>query len=387
MKMLGITAVALKRFIRDRSNLFFVFILPLGIIILIGAQFGGDQATRIGVHLPGAGGPVAEALIRALDASEDLSVVTVESADALEEAVGRGTVSIGLEFPENLSERLAAGEDLALTIVAPRDTAVGPFRSLLTEAIAASLQGEAAVRFAVSAGADRDAAEAAAAAIADEIPVISVTATGAGTSLFQGVGSQFEVGATSQLVLFMFLTGLTGSAALIQSRRYGVSRRMLGTPTSAATIVAGEALGRYAVVVVQGLYVVAATTLIFQVDWGSPIGTAGIILVYAAAGAAGAMLLGSIFRRDDQAAIIGVVAALSLGAIGGCMVPLELFSGRLESVARLTPQAWANDAFAELLRRDGTIVDILPQLGVLLGFAAVLLALAAWRMSATLKTS
>ena len=37
-------------------------------------------------------------------------------------------------------------------------------------------------------------------------------------------------------------------------------------------------------------------------------------------------------------------------------------------------------AFAELVRRDGTIVDILPQLGVLLAIGVVLLAVASWRL-------
>lgn len=66
------------------------------------------------------------------------------------------------------------------------------------------------------------------------------------------------------------------------------------------------------------------------------------------------------------------------------MVPVEVFPETLRTLAGLTPHAWAIDAFAELVRRDGTIVDILPQLGVLLAFAATFLALATWRLQRVL---
>jgi ABC-2 type transport system permease protein len=92
------------------------------------------------------------------------------------------------------------------------------------------------------------------------------------------------------------------------------------------------------------------------------------------------LLFGALFRNDQQAGSVGVVAALGLAALGGSMLPLELFTDTMKTIARFTPHAWANEAFAELLRRDGTVADILPQLGVLAGFAALFLVIATWRM-------
>jgi ABC-2 type transport system permease protein len=53
-------------------------------------------------------------------------------------------------------------------------------------------------------------------------------------------------------------------------------------------------------------------------------------------------------------------------------------------VAHLTPHAWALDGFAELVREDGTVMDILPELGVLAVYAAILLVLAGWRLRTVL---
>jgi len=52
----------------------------------------------------------------------------------------------------------------------------------------------------------------------------------------------------------------------------------------------------------------------------------------------------------------------------------------MRRVAHITPQAWGNDAFARLVGHGASINGILPQLGVLAAYAAVLLVLATWRL-------
>ena len=39
MTVLSIARTALRRLFRDRSNIFFVFVLPIALVLLIGAQF------------------------------------------------------------------------------------------------------------------------------------------------------------------------------------------------------------------------------------------------------------------------------------------------------------------------------------------------------------
>ncbi len=75
---------------------------------------------------------------------------------------------------------------------------------------------------------------------------------------------------------------------------------------------------------------------------------------------------------------------LGLAALGGCMVPLEIFPDTMVKVAHITPHAWALDGFSELIRHGGTIVSIGPELAVLAVFAAALLALGTWRLRAKL---
>ena len=139
-------------------------------------------------------------------------------------------------------------------------------------------------------------------------------------------------------------------------------------------------MGRWATAMVQGLYIAVATFLLFRVNWGDPIGAFLIVVTFAAVGAGAGILMGAVFKNDQQAGGIAVVLSIGLAALGGCMIPSELFSPTMQSIAHITPHAWALDGFAELVRRGGTTLDILPELGVLSAYAAVLLVLAGWRL-------
>ena len=78
--------------------------------------------------------------------------------------------------------------------------------------------------------------------------------------------SGFALGAESQVILFMFLTSMTGPSRSSPPACYGISRREFSTPTSAGTIVLGETLGRFAFALFQGLFIVVATALLFGVE-------------------------------------------------------------------------------------------------------------------------
>lgn len=213
---------------------------------------------------------------------------------------------------------------------------------------------------------------------------VAVRTRSEGDAEFGTPTSRFDVGASSQLVLFVFLTSMNGAAALIETRRLGVSRRMLTTATSAGTVVSGEALGRFLIAATQGAIIMVGSAVLFGVRWGDPFAAVLLMLTFALFAAAAGMLVGTIGRSVQLATAIGLLAGLGLAALGGAMMPLEFFSPAMRVVAHLTPHGWAVEGFATLLRHGGTVADILPQLGVLASGAVVLFALAGWRFRVVL---
>jgi ABC-type multidrug transport system permease subunit len=51
----------------------------------------------------------------------------------------------------------------------------------------------------------------------------------------------------------------------------------------------------------------------------------------------------------------------------------------MQFIGHLTPVAWVMDAFRDLLFYGGNLVDVLPEIGVLLAAAAVLFGVGIWR--------
>jgi ABC-2 type transport system permease protein len=380
MKALAIARVNVKRLFRERSNIFFVFIFPIALILLIGAQFGGGVLPVVGVNASDSG-VIADAIVEELDSIESIDIRTYPVAADLTTAVERGYANAGVFLPAGMDQAAAAGEIVDISYVVRPDGFGPQLQSVIGSAVAEVMKPVGAASFASSETGDSFSETLPIAqGLAEDDPGIGVEVSALGEALFPDTLGRFDLGASSQLVLFVFITALSGSAALILTRQLGISRRMLSTPTSVRSILLGESLGRFGTGLVQGIYIMVVTLLVFGVNWGDPIGAVLILVAFCAVGSGAAMLMGALFRNEQQAGGVAIVLSLALAALGGAMIPIELFSPTLQRVALLTPHAWALDAFAELVRHGGTVVDILPQLGVLAIYAAVLLILATWRL-------
>jgi ABC-2 type transport system permease protein len=379
-RVLAIARANLVRLLRDRLGLFFIVVLPIIIIFVTGLQFGGSFEPRAGIT--GAGDRFGADLADAL--GESWEVTTFASADDVRARVEDGRLEIGIILPDDYYDRLRAGERVDIGFVAPEDDVAIGRRQVLEAAVA---RQAAVVRAAVFAAAEAGGDVADHLAAAEELqaglPPLEVDVATVGESPFPEELLGFTLGAQGQLVLFTFLTSLSAASQLILSRQLGVSRRMVSTPTSLPTILAGEALGRFGIALFQAVFIVAATALLFGVTWGDPLGATLVVLVFSLVGAGVAMLIGAIAGNAEQASSIGVFAGLGVAAIGGSMVPPEIVPEPMSTVSWLTPHRWALDAFRELIVGGGA-VDVLPQLGVLLAIAVVLLALASWRLGAAL---
>ena len=380
MKVLAIGFSNVRRMLRDRSNIFFVFIFPIAIIFLIGAQFGGGVSPSLGIYLEGAG-DIGSDIAEAIESTDSIDARRFETEDELIDAVERGHVQAGVFIPSGIEDTVASGDTAEVGFVARPEGAGPQMEAIVGSAVAEVMRPLGAARFASDeTGEAFFDALAVADSIAEESAPVEIQVAAVGESLFPESLGQFGLGASSQLVLFTFLTALAGSAALILTRQLGISDRMLSTPTSLGSIVVGESFGRFAVAMVQGLYIIVLTLIIFRVDWGDPVAALLLLLVFSAVGAGAGVLMGSLFSNDQQAGGVAVVVSIGLGALGGCMFPLELFSPTMQTVAHFTPHAWALDGYAELIRRGGGTTDILLELGVLAAFAVALFAIASWRL-------
>ena len=144
-KVLEIGRVNLLRQVRDRGDLFFVFVLPTIIIVALGLQFGGTGRARLGVVAP-TGDAAAEALVDTLgEGAAPFEIRRVADLETLEGQVERGQLEAGLVIPDGFTlslgwpgqvEILFLGTSDALTtgLRAPIDAAVARLGAITTAA-------------------------------------------------------------------------------------------------------------------------------------------------------------------------------------------------------------------------------------------------------------
>lgn len=370
----AIAGVELRRFLRDRSNIFFVFIFPLLLVLVIGVQFGGDNDGRVAVA--GGDSTLRSALVAAL---EDQGVaVSFAGAGTVGEQVARGRTDVGVFLTAAATAAYDAGTDLEIEVITGSQQGAQATTQRVRTA-AARIVGERGQVAALTAqGISQPQADAALTAASARLtaPRLAVVDVDEVAQEFEGLG-QFDQGAMAETLLFVFLASLAGSATLIQARRQGVLRRTLAAPVSAGQAILGQVMGRFAIAAFQGAYIMVATMTLFGVSWGNVWLALLVLAVFSMVAAGAAMLIGSLLDNDGAASSVGVGAGLVLAALGGCMLPLELFPDTLRTVAHVTPHAWAYEALAEVQRHSAGIA---PQLAVLAAMAGGLVALGAWAL-------
>jgi ABC-2 type transport system permease protein len=373
-KAVAIAGVNLRRLVRDKTGVFFVFVFPFLIILAIGAAFGAGFTPNLGVVVSPSAGDLGRDLRARLDATDDLEVLTYPDAEALRRAVERGQIEGGLVIPAGYEDRIRAGDTIPLSVLARPSGSGQELQTTVGAVVDEQSVLVRAARFAVSEGTAGGFADGLSLAedLAATFPRVEVIARTAGG---ENIGV-FETGAAQELILFVFLTSLSASAMLIETRRFGVTRRMLASPTSVRTILVGETLGRYAIALVQAVLIVGGTVVLFRVQWGNRVTTGLVVVLFALTATGAAMLMGSVLRNAEQAGAMGVFLGLVLAALGGCMVPLEIFPPLMYKIAHLIPHSWAIEALNDSIATGAGPAEVSTELTVLAVYALALLAVA-----------
>lgn len=387
MKALAIARINLIRHFKDPGIVFQTFLLPVLIVVLLGATSGAGTA-QVGFVADQSDSLTAE-LRAALAASDTFDLAEYGTADEAVRAVERGELQGALIVPGGYEATLRGGGNVTLEFVGRTDEQIGGVGTIVDSVVKQQATLLRAARFAEDRGlATFQTALETAEGMQSTLPPVQVEVSMAGEPWKLAELGRFDLWSQNMLVLFMFLTTLQGASAIVASRRLGVTQRMLSTPTTARTVIVGEGTSRFVVALIQGAFVLLGTWLVFDVSWGDPLTALIIVVAFAAVASGAAMLLGALAKSDQQAGSIALAGGLVLAALGGAMYPLavmELLSDTVYRVAHVTPHAWALEAFEELTAFGGGLVDVAPFLGVLALYALVFYALAVWRLKAVMR--
>lgn len=402
-KLLHIAWLYLYTTYKDRSTFVWGLLLPIIVTSVLGVGMRGFSSDdgppvwRVDV-VDHDGGAFAADLVTALQADPNLEaeVVSAETAAAELEA---GDAAAVLTLPADLSEQLLVGEHSQLQ-----------FQSSVQEPQASQVVEQAvlAALFKVSASIDiadtslrvaermnlfeRDGAPARETYFQDSLaearraqendPPISVQTTPvtrlADTETRVPLG--FEQASPGNAVIFSMFFIVYGASSILLEREQGTLRRLLVTPVTKTTILAGKLLGVFIAGVIQISVMIALGQFFFNVPWGqSPLALAVMVAAFAFSITAFGMLIAALVRTYAQVDALSTLLVLPLAGLGGAMWPIEIVPDFMQKIALWLPTGWAMRGFQDIIIRGFGVADVLQEAGVLVLFGLAFLAIGVWR--------
>ena len=175
-----------------------------------------------------------------------------------------------------------------------------------------------------------------------------------------------------QLITWVFVPLIGISAMFAYERQKGTLRRLLTTPTRKSTYLLGTILGQVLTALVQMLLLIGFGIFVMKLNWGSqPLALAVMMVSSALAAAALGAALGTFVKTEGQANGLSIMAGMVMALLGGCWYPLEMFPQVVQNIVKILPTTWAMRGLLDIVLRGQGLVSILPDAGILLGFAAV----------------
>ncbi|HMA37058.1 MAG TPA: ABC transporter permease [Chloroflexia bacterium] len=377
MRLAHITALAtriVQQFRRDPRTLALLFVAPVLILALLGYLLR-SQATdtvTLGVrNLDQPSGPLgisaADRLIDQLPASDHLHVVRLSGdADAVRAAVRAGTVDAALIFSPTFTADLLARRPVSLVLVLEGSN---PSQ---TTALLPAVQGALLPAMARAAAG---------------LPGGGGAPLGAGTGL--QVTPELLYGSTSLTAIDYFAPVLIGFFAFfliflltcvsfLRERTLGTMERLAASPMSRGDIVLGYMLGFGFFALLQSAIIVLFTAYVLQVHYIGNLAWVFLITLLLALGAVNlGIFLSSFARTELQAVQFIPLVIVPQGLLSGLFWPVKDLPGWLQAIAQVLPLTYANRALTDIMIRGKGLGETLPELAVLLGFAALMVGVAA----------
>ncbi len=183
-----------------------------------------------------------------------------------------------------------------------------------------------------------------------------------------------------QLITWVFIPLIGISALFAGERQAGTLRRLMITPTPKATFLFGTIAGQVLMALVQMTLLVVVGILVMKLNWGhDPAALALMLVASALAAAALGTMLGTFIKTAGQANGLSIMLGMVMALLGGCWYPIELFPQFVREAVKVLPTTWAMQGMLDIVLRGQGLNAILPEAGVLLGFALVFFAVGIWR--------
>lgn len=378
---------------RDRKALVLLLLMPLVLIFILGNALGNAFSQEAAIErfnvavIDKDNGQMGDSLKKVLVSRDVKKIIKINYLpdDLARERVSKGELSAALVIPADFTEQVMTGKNSSLLIFtdpgSPLQASV--FRSIVENFTARV----SAVQVGVKAVAEVTAAQGGnpIPVVAEAVPYFSsprednysiedIAVEGKKT-----VSSQ-QYYSAGMAVMFILFSGMFGIKSIINEREKHTLARLMASNTTRFTIITGKFIGILGTGFCQLLIMIAVTSLIMKVHWGTSwfgVMVIGFSAVFATAGLS--MFIAAVAPSPKSADILSSIGINIMSILGGSMIPVDQMPAAMKLLSKFTINGWALKGFLKLMQ-DQSWLTVTGPAAVLLGAGIVFLILGAWRL-------
>jgi len=387
--------------LKDRGQIFLLFLVPIGFVLAFSAAFATGQTLQeqiivVPVVNLDPGGEMSALLLQNINDDRGLQTQDHDQAQ-VEGNLQDETIKLALLIPAGFSADVQAGTPTTLRLMygpAASDSEVQTVRlvvggvaadlSLETQLVGGlsqmgAMMGDAPpevqvftaerIRVQVESQIER----------ANTAPLVSLSARWP-DQITQGRQdfNPSAFGVAGFAIMFAFLTAQTTATSIYDEKKEGTFRRLLAAPLGKWELLGGKMLPNFVIAILQMAIIFAASILLLPLMGldaptlgKSPLGMILITVLVALCSTSLGILLAALCRTEAQVGGVSTVVLWVAGMVGGAFIPAFFLGDFLNTIGKVVPHYWALQAYNDLMIRGLGVADILPELGMLTGFTAV----------------
>ncbi|WP_437919201.1 ABC transporter permease [Sphingobacterium sp. LRF_L2] len=192
---------------------------------------------------------------------------------------------------------------------------------------------------------------------------------------------QHNVPAWALFAIFFIVVPL--SINIVKEKSQGTMLRISTSPTSYALFLLGKTCTYLLISLIQFYLMLLVGAFVFpylglhHFEVNGYFLHLSIIALFSGLAAIGlGILIGTIATTQEQSAPFGATLTVVLAAFGGVWVPVFIMPPMMQKLAAISPMNWGLRAFYDILLRHASLVDILPEIILLILFFVLTLTIA-----------
>lgn len=193
---------------------------------------------------------------------------------------------------------------------------------------------------------------------------------------------QHNVPAWTLFAVFFIIIPL--SINIVKEKNQGTYLRILSSPTSHTVLYLGKIITYLFICLLQFYVIVLVAKLVFpylnlpdlELSFSKLLLMSVMTLSAGFTAISLGILVGIIAKTQEQSAPFGATFTVILAAVGGVWIPVFAMSEAMQLVSKISPMHWALNGYYDIVLRNGTFIDILPEILCLFLFSLVFLTIA-----------